>query len=207
MNFPCNVVDREGRTDKPADTVWKPVSVMVLSCNPSLLQRLFGVQQNKTLLMSGLVGDEDSDDSIDSEEDDSDDPASRQQSPPANGGASNSAARPARDSKRERPEDMQEAFVVVKRANVPLASLLTTADRSNAPSGRATPTATDGAANGAADGVHPLQYALRVALQKGGGHAGVPETQMRYPWCSPHVPQRFCEIGSRLCLFIACFVS
>jgi hypothetical protein len=76
--------------------------------------------------MSGLVGPEDSDDSLDSEEDESDEPTTRPGSPkPAPPAA---AVTPASGSqpgeKRERPDDMQEAFVAVKRANVPIASLL-----------------------------------------------------------------------------------
>lgn len=116
------------------------------------------MQQNRTLLMSGLVGADDSDDSMDSEEDDSDDPASRQQSPPSNSLAGPSSGG---QNKRERPEDMVDTFVAVKRANVPLTSLLTRNERSNPPSGRATPSAPDGPTNGAVEGNDLLSMLCR----------------------------------------------
>lgn len=117
---------------------------------------IVGVQQNKTLLMSGLVG-EDSDDSMDSDEDDSDDPASRSQSPARRATTSAGASGGRPTPKRDRPDDMLDTFVQVKRANVPLSSLLAKAEVSAPPSGRASPTSTEGpTSNGATEGVQPL---------------------------------------------------
>jgi hypothetical protein len=129
------------------------------------------VQHNKTLLIGGLVAEDDSDDS-DSEEDDSDDP-SRQQSP-ANGGASTSAAATARmpgEKKRDRPEDMQDEFVAVKRANMPLSSVLTMVDRSTTSSGRATPTSTEVFTQGITEGAQkhleaPIAFVMLMAACK-----------------------------------------
>lgn len=130
-------------------------------CSSSLhragCKTIFGVQHKNALLMSGMMAvNDDSDDSLDSEDDDSEDPGSRQQSPAANGGASTSTgagARAAGENKRERPEDMKDKFVAVKRANVPLASLPPTRERSAPSSARATPNPTEVPANVAADGV------------------------------------------------------
>lgn len=119
------------------------------------------VQQNKTFLMSGLVGEE-SDDSMDSDDEDSDD-ASRPQSPTR--GAGTSAGPGGRPSpKRERPDDMLDTFVQVKRANVPLSSLLTNSEQAAPLSGRASPTSTDCPANGAAEGVQSLCISGRASL-------------------------------------------
>jgi hypothetical protein len=107
------------------------------------------------------VGDDDSDDS-DSEENDSEENVADDRStqrPPMNGVAGTSTgvgAHTSGDNKRERPEDMQDEFVAVKRANIPLASLLTKAEPSAPSSGRVTPTSTEGPTLSATEGEQHL---------------------------------------------------